>query len=524
MSTEAIDQTPSRPFRGFDWSEHENVVKLIDALFAEYKIWYKNGGENRRLSHTDKIKQHLTHFVLEAYRTHQALPKMAMGVHLGNRYYNESKHIRYHPGHLSYRFVQNVTRFLSENGYLELPFGVSGWAAKAIDRRTTRYRATNKLIDLCTEYGINRFMIDDYPYGEPEIIILRKKKKRDQSTGDMVNYKDTDFTIQARKNLQKINKFISGHCLNLDITDEQHRELMLRLGRREDKAMNSFIDFTRIHLKRIFNNSSFEDGGRFYGAWWQQIPGDQRVFITINGKRTIQLDFSGMHFAIMYAEMGMSTPMADPYALKGYEPHLRKDIKTAFNIIINCANTGMAIGTINALIGNDKLSRELGGGRELIQAFADTHPLIKDKIASGEGVKGQFIDSQIAERVLLKAIDINLCILPIHDGFITTAGDQFILERLMNEAFEEITGQSANIKPETFDLSVLQKEGNNRPYWITRSDGTVEMEGEIEGKATAYDEIISSGPALWESLEDDSVARKIKNEREAEWQLAHNHK
>ena len=90
----------------------------------------------------------------------------------------------------------------------------------------------------------------------------------------------------------------------------------------------------------------------------------------------------------------------------------------------------------------------------------DAHPLIKDKIASGEGVRGQFVDSQVAERILLRGIDIGLCILPIHDGFITTRGDEFVLESLMNDAFREITGCTAMLKPESFDLSVLPDDAS----------------------------------------------------------------
>jgi hypothetical protein len=51
---------------------------------------------------------------------------------------------------------------------------------------------------------------------------------------------------------------------------------------------------------------------RFYGGWWQLIPGDYRVFITINSNWTVQLDYSGMHFAIMYAALDMDIPMEPP--------------------------------------------------------------------------------------------------------------------------------------------------------------------------------------------------------------------
>ena len=101
----------------------------------------------------------------------------------------------------------------------------------------------------------------------------------------------------------------------------------------------------------------FEEGGRFYGGWWQGIPGDYRTFITIDGKRTVQLDYSGMHFSIMYAQLGMDTPMEDPYALEGYGGHLRGHIKRAFNIIINCATRHRRSAASTAASGKDSCPR-----------------------------------------------------------------------------------------------------------------------------------------------------------------------
>jgi hypothetical protein len=212
--------------------------------------------------------------------------------------------------------------------------------------------------------------------------------------------------------------------------------------------------------------------------------------------------------------------MADPYALDDYGKHLRGNIKKASNIIINCTSRMQAIKTIDGRIEKGELSGELGSGERLLQAFSDTHPMIRDKIASGEGVKGQFIDSQVAEQVLLKGIDIDLCILPIHDGFITTAGDEFVLETLMNEAFKEVTGHNANIKPETFDLSVLPDTGKNKPYWVTRSDGNTEKNGTLEGKATSFSQALS-GTALQERLATAVDKKQNKIRRDKEWRAAH---
>jgi hypothetical protein len=498
MNLEEIDNLPSRPFKGFDWSEHQNVKRLIDMIYGEYAAWYKGTGTGKRLSDPNKTKRHLTHFVLEAYRTYKASPELAMGVHLGKGYYEKTD--RYHPNHLAYRPVEHVTDFLEAADYLELPFGKSTYQPDPAKRITTRYRAKTELVALCDEHGINPYMI--VPYEDPEVIILRKKKKHGQSTGDLVDYEETSFTRLSRKNLKKINKYIADHHINLDISDEQEAVLRLRMLEQDDPAKDKYLDYTKLRMTRIFNNSSFEQGGRFYGPWWQQIPSDFRHLITINSKRTVELDYSGMHFAIMYAALGMDTPMEDPYDLDGYGGHLRGHIKKAFNIIVNCAGRKQAIGTIDGRIEKGELSAELGDGDRLIQAFIDTHPLIKDKIASGEGVYGQFTDSRIAERIMLKGIDIGLCILPIHDGFITTAGDEFVLETLMDQAFMEITGHKANIKPESFDLSVFPDAGIIKPYWVTRPDGTVEQDKSIEGEATSFSQAVI-GADLWGMIEKD---------------------
>jgi hypothetical protein len=222
----------------------------------------------------------------------------------------------------------------------------------------------------------------------------------------------------------------------------------------------------------------------------------------------------------MYAKMGIDTPMTDPYALRDFGGHLRGNIKTAFNIIINCNSREEAIAAIDHRIADGELSRELIGGERIISAFEDAHPLIRDRIASGEGVRGQFVDSQVAERILLKGIDIGLCILPIHDGFITTKGDEFVLEHLMNEAFREVTGRTAKLKPESFDLSVLPGDVGDGPRWITRPDGDVERDDPMMGKAIAYSEIVS-GESLWDRIGVNAQKKLNKKMREEEWKLVH---
>jgi hypothetical protein len=109
--------------------------------------------------------------------------------------------------------------------------------------------------------------------------------------------------------------------------------------------------------------------------------------------------------------------------------------------------------------------------------------------------------------------------LPIHDGFITTAGDEFVMDKLMDNAFLEITGHNAKIKPEAFDLSVLPDAGNVKPYWVTRPGGNVERDGTLEGKATSFSQAVS-GADLWGMVEKDAE-KKNKDARDKEWKAVH---
>ncbi len=49
----------------------------------------------------------------------------------------------------------------------------------------------------------------------------------------------------------------------------------------------------RVH--RIFNEGSFEKGGRFYGGWWMSLKEEDRKHITINGEPTIEIDYVALH-------------------------------------------------------------------------------------------------------------------------------------------------------------------------------------------------------------------------------------
>ena len=70
-------------------------------------------------------------------------------------------------------------------------------------------------------------------------------------------------------------------------------------------------------------------GGRFYGPWWISPNKDIRKYITLNDKKTVELDYSSLNIHLLYSEEGLNyydlhESTADPYILKGVDSGSRE--------------------------------------------------------------------------------------------------------------------------------------------------------------------------------------------------------
>jgi hypothetical protein len=310
----------------------------------------------------------------------------------------------------------------------------------------TRIEAKGCLKDKFDEIGLVWFpqrplqpersviMRDVKRYGNGRIM---RKPKTKQSEKSWVSLEQTKDVLKMQENLYQINTFLSKQCITLDLNDEQLYKLQDEV-RGKDKG-KELLDLRRIQLVRIFSRGSLEKGGRFYRGWWQGIPSMHRPHIRINGKKTIEVDYSGMHLRMLYALCKVDFPYdKDPYDIGledwvGKEDSRRKVIKKAFNAILNDEE------------GNYKLKAEdekvLGlSNDEFHQKLKDTHPKIYEEIQSDIGLKLQKIDSDIAEEVLLQLTSLSIPCLPVHDSFIVSASNELLLIDLLKNAFRKHLG------------------------------------------------------------------------------------
>jgi hypothetical protein len=148
-------------------------------------------------------------------------------------------------------------------------------------------------------------------------LILRDENKKELSTARLENYTPNKFK-RLIKPVELHNEWWNNNSATI--------------------SKRPVIPF----LHRVFNKA-FDLGGRYYGSH-QSIPSKDRELILFNGKPTVEIDYSSMHIAILYAWAGVGI-IGDPYSIEGYE---RKTVKAIMLRLVNIEN----MGSLKAIITN----------------------------------------------------------------------------------------------------------------------------------------------------------------------------
>jgi len=264
---------------------------------------------------------------------------------------------------------------------------------------------------------------------EDDCVVLKNKKKQilwDATKSDKAKwYQDS---------LERINAMLSRHTFESETPLGGKRQLF------------------SPRLRAIFNNETWEDGGRLYavmtkfGVNYQDIPSDYRNTITIDGNPTIELDYGSLHVAMLYALEGVAT-QDDAYDITGLP---RAFVKKAILVIINADDRTVALKSLEndakAMSNRTLLSKKK---QVLKQAYCDCknfdtaltaiehhHAAIAKYFYTGYGIKLQNKDSLMALEILNRFVMSDIPILPVHDSFIVEQRHATSLRMVMEETFE----------------------------------------------------------------------------------------
>ena len=489
------------------WSDYPEVNKTVETIYDQMT-------RLKRLSGKSNIrKRHLKVIILDLYVRYLENPDKYTGYYRRKGMYDGFG--RDNKLHITETTILVVDALL-DLGLIEHHKGHYVREGKGASHMS-RMRVKPELISLIEEHGWKETMVDKAP--DTECIILRDYDKKRHRQVD-VDYVDTDQTIKMREGLCRYNSLLRRTFIDipefpvggvLPVSGEQ----MIQLNR-----ANKFV-------RRIFNNRSWGDGGRFYGPWWQNVPKEWRDKIRIEDEQTIELDYSGLHIILLYAQQSLDywrVDGADPYRLPKYPQTeaFRGLLKIVLLTAINAKDIESAVKAVQWHVNQDweefEWVRERGIDlRKLVEDFTDRHHPIRNHFFTGIGVQLQNIDAKIAEEVINELSVKVIPVLTIHDSFIVTRQNEEHLQEAMTRAIQkvvtEILGTNITDKVKrSIDFKKLMA-------WTRLKTFEFEQEGTPEKISDYWEE-----QRVWvRDLEGKfpEYAARLKRHRATEWSIAH---
>lgn len=312
----------------------------------------------------------------------------------------------------------------------------------------------------CIVSNVNSYHLIFENQSQPTIR-LKTEKLKGYYKYIRINY--TGEIKQMKDNLEKYNDtLLNKYWVDIIIPDREFHKLRadesISIDEFGDNKENSYcLDLvSRRKLYRVFNDGTFQHGGRFYGGWWQDIPKKHRRYITINGRPTVEIDYSNMQIAMLYARVGLQLD-GDAYTIAGIEEKYRDLIKT------------LTLKLINA---KDRIKAPLKASyppewtfKKLTEAIQEKHRPIADFFRSGEGIRLQRTDSDIAEDVMMNMMETGVLVLPIHDSFVVASEHADKLQETMEWVYRKhMNGKGIRVKRDPTLIDELMANGDKTAH------------------------------------------------------------
>ncbi|MDA1354496.1 MAG: hypothetical protein O3A01_08575 [bacterium] len=459
----------SRRLDVWKWSDHPKVHLLINDAYEYYFRGFKH----------PRAKQHVKVLLLDVFLAWNEDPTQSIGVSMRPADY--SKNSTYKKIFITQFMIKVVNRAVT-SGLIE------SWQGNAALGRVTRIWAAPTLIKLFRKYGIKKqYIILNH---QKDAILIR------DANGVNIDFKDEDFNSQeqwvlksARQTLALYNELLTHSFI--DIPSAISRRI--KINRSDKKPSYLIICEQSKYVYRVFNNGSLDDGGRFYGGWWQNAPKNIRQKIFINGEETVEIDFSGLHINLLYAIFGLSLKdypaRKNPYQISlninTDQETKRSMVKQLMLIALNAKDDVSALIAFRNWLVSEGLKsfftdlKNQTLNKMCLQPLKQKHDAIKHAFASNAGISLMGADSTIMEEIIRETVALGIIVLPIHDSVIVQLRYQKAVEGLMKNAFKAFTKDDyAPMK------TSWPKQGKKTNRYLAREKEWKEVRKEAEQSST----------------------------------------
>ena len=434
------DYSYSRVLDVHIWSDYPEVNDFINLIYDAY---FSNQNGKKSIA-----KKHIKIVLLDLYVAWLDDPDLCIAVNMTRDFYSKNfgtDATRYNELNISAKTI-HVVNTLKDKGLVGYKRGVEaqeGYGSGFV----SRIWAEPKLISMFERSALNQFMI--YSHYDREMLVLRDEDKND------INYADTEETESQRLVVQQYNDILERTFIDIGSANSPRLEIEKNKGSKsQDKPHYVHILHKEKFTHRVFNNSSWEEGGRFYGGFWQRIGQDYREQILINNEETVELDFSSLHPVLAYVQAGVDywkEHDIGPYdiSVNGIEDAKvsREVIKKLFLLALNAKDQTTLFKAFRSEFDYSLLDGlEYSFTDDALGAILDSikarHTKIADQIATGAGTVLMNLDSRIVEFVIQRFLDNNSVVLSVHDSFIVIERHRDRLLAAMKDAWVFVTEQT----------------------------------------------------------------------------------
>lgn len=230
-------------------------------------------------------------------------------------------------------------------------------------------------------------------------------------------------------------------------SDRDELKVKAPLSKYGIQSFSFTVKYNALH--RVFNRGSFSLGGRFWGAYHLTMPKGLRRHILINGKPTVELDYSALHIRMLYHLENIDYT-DDPYMTFCASDGERIIHKLAILAAINAQDENLTLMGIRNKFREDGIPYDLTNKslQHLIDDFRTAHKPIAHYLCSSIGRELQNKDSFIAEAILTRLTRDGIPCLPVHDSFIVEVQHKDTLYQVMIEEYEKKMGFQPQIGKE----------------------------------------------------------------------------
>jgi hypothetical protein len=313
-------------------------------------------------------------------------------------------YLRHHPG----------VRYEHHDGFS----ATADWTGLA-----SRYEATETLVGLAASYGITAETVKSafatrFP-AKAEIIKMPVELKQ-FNTGR--------------------SKMSGGQALRVPRGDDEHKELTREVRRANQLlAASSWSNCRPPSLRRTFR------GDWSFGGRWtipgdspvQQMSGEERLDILIDGQPVCELDASGSQLSIVAARDGVVELSGDPYQLEALAKYDREVVKAAATVMLGSGKLRRAWPKEmedDAAVSWAEISSALVSAHPYLRHLSDLLKVPSDRVA----LRLQNIEAQCLTHAMRTLWAESVPVVPMHDGLLVPATAAGMAEAALREGYRVI--------------------------------------------------------------------------------------